>query len=401
MEASTSRAGRARPLHKMPVSESLPDDSECELEALFELNMDAAYGELPIEAPLLEETAFEPEDVITPDVASAPAEVSVAPSDNPAQNAPSASVTSASKVHEKPKKQPAKARQKPRSNVPDISLLPFTLASIEDEEVPGAEPGLRVRTYEGHDLDKEAIDALLGGLTPFIANDHGPRTDVVYPVALPLPSTTAADTSALREFRKDMRRPHLNQGNSRALDRDLTRLLDELRDDQGIHLQLPAISFNLPRKQVGDTPFFAEVGVLEADPSDPRLLHLRSESLDRKWETDFDISQHNVPTCITDAFFFKDSNEVEGSHGTVVSKRAELTLSLSGRSNVAETTDKETGLAKKRNTLLDRKRSSEPNSSGSRKKTVNPVDAILIEKMPTPPPLLPPVKRLRKPSTSR
>lgn len=46
MEASTSRAGRARPLHKMSLSESLPDDSEFELEALFELNMDAAYGEL-------------------------------------------------------------------------------------------------------------------------------------------------------------------------------------------------------------------------------------------------------------------------------------------------------------------------------------------------------------------
>ena len=46
MEGSTSKiAGSSQP-QKMNIPDSLPDDSESELEALFELNMDAAYGEL-------------------------------------------------------------------------------------------------------------------------------------------------------------------------------------------------------------------------------------------------------------------------------------------------------------------------------------------------------------------
>ncbi|OQV15891.1 Calcium-activated potassium channel subunit alpha-1 [Hypsibius exemplaris] len=314
------------------------EDHEIELESLFQLNLDAASGELPSQQ-LSENHLISVKTSSEAITSSLDASVNNVP-DQPLKP------PMVPELLRKPKRPPQKAPA--RSAPPRIDRVASFSAQDDDVVQKEAQAPPALRRVDRYD-DQDAVDALVRGFQPFLSND-GSHADFAFPLALPVPVVGVAEHSALKGFRDQMTERQQECEVPLPESDDLHRFFMELRDGQGIHIQLPTLAFPVQPKDSRTDGQFVLVGHLGENPQTGKTEVVTSNNNRR---LHIDISQQNVPSLMAEVFNFHHTKD-EADTGTVTMQAVDMVASLAGSLNFKDSSFDPAALSIRRNNVLDK-----------------------------------------------
>ncbi|XP_055331625.1 calcium-activated potassium channel slo-1-like [Paramacrobiotus metropolitanus] len=314
------------------------DDPELEIESIFQLNYEAASGELPQSQP--------GQSDLLPDMGGNATDVAPPSSQDNTTAAVSRSVIRSSLARIQDRRKGA-TRTGVRENLAHSQSQTFSSTFDDDDDQIDAPLMVRVRNPD----EREAEASLTRSLQPFIVDERDAREDIPLPVALPMPIVGVCDNSALKTFCDQMIDHHYKMEIPLPSEEDVAQFLLRLPDNCPVHLQLPALAVppgagTKPEELSG----FVQMGSLFLDPIG-HCAQLTTTVQNHSFT--FDMAHQSVSSNNAGVLVFQLPKESEES-GTVAVLSVDMAASLTAQTKVKNLLNGERTTAHKDLASLDR-----------------------------------------------